>query len=310
MPRPRSPLSLPLSCLALALSLTAATPSLATPTDEANLLFEEGRRLLDEGSLDAACPKLERSFQLAPRLGTMLNLGACLERRGQLARALTMYESAATLARQQGRPDREATAREYAAQLEPKVGKLLLVIEDPSPDAVTQVDGETITARSGLVPLDPGERRLVVRAKGKLPYETTIHLDAGATTTTRIPKLAKAPEAPAEPHPAAEGSSPARTVAVLSGIGLGVVGIAVGTVFALQARSTYDDAKPNCDDRGCNDRGLATIDDARGQGDVATAAFVVAGVSFAASAALWLLWPSGRPGARSGARQGVGVFSF
>src|SRR4051812_28700343 len=53
---------------------SAPAPSAApAPTDEADALFEEGRRLMTEGHLPEACAKLEKSFQLAPRLGTMLN---------------------------------------------------------------------------------------------------------------------------------------------------------------------------------------------------------------------------------------------
>src|SRR5690242_3541508 len=136
-------------------------------TQEADALFEEGRRLLDAGQLPEACAKLERSFQLAPRLGTMLNLGACYELRGQLAHAIAIYERAATLARQQGRADREKIALDYAAALEGRVGKLVLVIEETSPQLVTQVDGETLSTQSGLVPLDPGRRRLSARVPGR-----------------------------------------------------------------------------------------------------------------------------------------------
>jgi hypothetical protein len=257
----------------------------AEPTQEADALFEEGRRLLDERRLPEACAKLERSFQLAPRLGTMLNLGACYELRGQLAHALAIYERAATLARQTGRTDREQVALDYAAALEAKVGKLVVVTQESSPELVTQVDGETISTRSGLVPLDPGRRRLVARVPGRRPFETTVDVVAGKNTTVTIPKLAV--EAPPEPQ------RDARPFILAGGLGLTVVSAGVGTFFGLRAKAKKDDAQ--CDASGCTADGLTTYDQARTAGTLSTVAFAVAGVALVATIALVMLLPRDRP---------------
>jgi hypothetical protein len=263
------------------------------PTQEADALFDEGRRLLDAGRLPEACGKLERSFQLAPRLGTMLNLGACYELRGQLAHALAIYERAATLARQQGRADREKIALDYAAALESRVGKLVVVTEETSPELVTQVDAETISTRSGLVPLDPGHRRLVARVPGHVPFETTVEIVAGKNTTVKIPRLALEARSEAggsgayKPPPASEGST--RTWILASGLGLTVVSAGVGTFFGLRAKAKKDESQ--CDATGCTPDGLATYNDARTAGTISTTAFVVAGVSLVATLAGLLFFP-------------------
>ncbi len=269
-----------------AFALTFAAPAVAAPTDEADALFEEGRRLMDEGKLPDACAKLERSFQLAPRLGTMLNLGACTERRGQLARAIALYERAATLARQTGRADREAVAREYAAALEAKVGKLVVVLEEPAADQLTQIDGETISTRGGLVPLDPGRRRLVARAAGRAPFEKVIDVTVGATITVKIPRLAALP--PAEDAPRASST---RTWVVASGVALTVVGASVGTYFGLRARSKHDAYTAQCDARGCTPDGLTLSEDARTAGNVSTVAFAVSGAALAGTIVALVLLP-------------------
>jgi hypothetical protein len=281
------------------------------PTDEADALFEEGRRLMDQGSLAEACPKLEKSFQLSPRLGTMLNLGSCFERRGQLARAIAIYERAATLARQQGRADREAAAREYAAKLEPKVGKLVVVLEEPSTALVTQVDGETISTRSDLVPLDPGRRRLTARSPGKAPFEVVLEVKPGATTTVTIPKLADAPTpaAPAAaphaaPPPPPPEDSTARTVGLVAGFGAAAVGIGLGTFFGLRAKSKHDASSSECDASGCTPQGLTLIDQAKTAGNLSTAAFVAGGVALAVTLTVMLVT------SKPSAKRPVAVLAF
>jgi hypothetical protein len=258
---------------------------------------------MDRGALAEACGKLERSFQLAPRLGTMLNLGSCFERRGKLARALALYERAATLARQQGRKDREAAAREYAVALEPKVAKLLIVTEEPSVDLVMQLDSEVVTARSGLVACDPGASVFSARVPGRAPFDVRLSLVAGTTTTVTVPKL-KVEQASALPPPQVEGR-PVRTAALVTGFALAGVGAGLGTFFGLRAKSIHDDSQRECDPSGCSANGLRLISDARTSGNVATIAFVASGAILAGTLAG--LFFTSRPAARTTASQATRV---
>jgi hypothetical protein len=251
---------------------------------------------MSQGALTEACPKLEKSFQLAPRLGTMLNLGSCFERRGQLARAIAVYERAATLARQQGRTDRETAARELAAALEPKVGKLLIVIEEPSRELVVQVDGETLSTRSGLLPLDPGRRHLTARALGKVPWEAILELKPGSTLTVTVPRLADEPSPPPPQSPALatpSEDSTLRTAGLIAGFGVAATGVTVGTIYGLLAKSRFTSSKGECDATGCSDRGISLIDDAKSAGNVSTAAFIVGGVALAVT--ITFLVVTGKP---------------
>jgi hypothetical protein len=295
--------------LVFAIDARAADPS----TREADHLFEEGRSLMDKGSLDAACPKLERSFQLAPRLGTMLNLGGCLERSGRLARAMAIYERAATMAREAGRPDREKAARELAASLEPRVSKLLVIIDDSSQGLVIEVDGEAISTRGGLVPIDPGERHLNARAPGKIPWSVTVNAQAGSTVRINVAALREAPpEVKAEPPPAPPPSRGVdlRTVGIIGGLGVTAVGATLGTVFALQAKSKNDEAGPHCDARGCDPTGKTLTDDALSAGNVATGAFIGAGVGLAITAAFLFVVPSAKTSVALAPTQGGSSLSF
>ncbi len=285
-----------LSVLALAFALVAA-PAWAEPTadvDQADALFQEGRALMDRGELAAACPKLQKSFQLSPRLGTMLNLGACFEKNGQLARSLAIYERAATVAREAGRPDRERAARELAAAVEPRVARLLLVFDERVVGLTVDVDGETVSLQGGLLPLDPGERRLVARAPGKSPYAVTLAAHAGETLRLNLRGLK---DEPTLSPPVIEGPAlvarpnTARTVGVVVGLSAVVAGAAIGAGFGLEALSKRNQSDPHCDSTGCDSAGETLIHQARTDGDVSTVAFAFAGAGLVGAAALLLFAP-------------------
>ena len=99
---------------AVATLLPPSTASADPATAEA--LFREGRRLLDEGKTDEACPKLAESQRLDPSAGTMLNLATCYEKNGQLASAWVTFKGAATAAQNANEVDRAKLARAKAAE--------------------------------------------------------------------------------------------------------------------------------------------------------------------------------------------------
>jgi hypothetical protein len=282
----------------LAVPARAQTPDLA----RADALFKEGRALMDRGELDLACPKLEESFRIAPRLGTMINLGGCFERRGQLSRALAMYERAATMARDAGRADREKAARELAARVERRVAKLIVELPTPSVEGlVVEVDAEAISLRAGLLPIDPGKRVVRARAPGKQTWSTEVTASPGATVRVTIPTLEsettaeKPTKSAVEPAPArlVEPTAPWRTPAVITAAAIGVGGVALGTVFGLKAKSKNDDAQPHCNAVGCDSNGVALIDQARSAGNISTVSFIVGGAALATAVVLYLVVPAG-----------------
>src|SRR5437868_5846248 len=64
----------------------------------ADVLFEQGRELLNSGSIAAACPKLEESLRLDRGIGTMLYLAECWKRAGKTASAWAQFREAEDLA--------------------------------------------------------------------------------------------------------------------------------------------------------------------------------------------------------------------
>jgi serine/threonine-protein kinase len=74
--------------------------------------------------------------------------------------------------------------------------------------------------------------------------------------------------------------------------GVGVIGLGVGTVFALQAKSNNDQALQNCRTPTlCSPMGLSLTNDAKNAATAADVAFGVGAAALAAGAVLWLTAP-------------------
>lgn len=83
---------------------------------QAQAAFQEGRRLLMAGSMLEACAKFEESNNLAPALGTLLNLAVCEEKAGRRDRACRFAAEATYRAAGTG-DMRERVARDLGTRL-------------------------------------------------------------------------------------------------------------------------------------------------------------------------------------------------
>ena len=317
----------------------------------AEALFEEGRKLMDAGQLAEACPKLEKSDAIDPAPGTQLNLASCYEKLGKTASSWATYKRAAASARARGQSDREKIAVDLAQKLEARLSRLNVVVPPASKVAGLSVRRNG-TSVDGImfgqdVPVDPGPQTIEASAPGHKPWSITVTLGAeGDNQRVTVPALdidpnaanASAPTAPA-PAPIAPVPAPApvplapppspppedtstgsgqRTLGLVVA-GVGVVGLGVGGIFALSARSKYSDSKGYClpsDPNKCNSQGVSLRDDARSAGNVAT---VLGGVGLAAlvgGAVLYFTAPSSKLAQAhalhigAGAAQGGGQLSF
>jgi len=282
----------------------------------AQALFDQAKSLMAAGKASEACPKFEESQKLDPGSGTLINLALCYEKTGRTASAWAAYRDAAASAAVAGNKERERGARDRAAALAPKVSKL--TVEVP---ADARVEGLTVT-RDGVdvgpaqwgvpIPTDAGKHELVAKAPGYSDWRSNVELGAGgAVNTVTVPKLTAAetpavapvsaaaaapPEqsAPAETAPAESksgGLGGQRIVALVAG-GVGLAGVAVGTIFGLQAMSKHDTAKKTCDDTACTTQdGVDAGNDAHQAGTISTIGMIVGGVGLAAGVTLWLTAP-------------------
>ena len=229
----------------------------------ADSLFNAGKALLESGQNVDACAKFAESKRLAPGLGVTLYLADCYERIGRTASAWTEFRSAEGLARE--RSDKRAdVARGRAQALEAKLNRLTITVAPTVPQSGLQIlrDGAAVSSEEwGLaVPVDPGDHVVVVASPGHAQRTFPAHVGPEApSATVRVdrledaaPAIASAPTptpapAVATPAPApAPASVPARRSrrdAPLDWRRLaaaGVVGVALGAVFGLGAKSKLD----------------------------------------------------------------------
>jgi hypothetical protein len=287
-------------------------------------LFEEGRAEMRDGHYAEACAKFADSKTLDPGAGTMLNLAYCYEKIGKKARAWSEYQSAAAAAHGAGRSEWEGAARARAAQLEGKVGWVVVHLEKGTDaiDIEIRIDGEplAISAADRPTPTDLGRHEVSVRAMGKRSWSTTFEVDEQHVPTVEVPPLEPVPpppppvETPVPPArtpaagPPARPGPGARRIAAIAMGAFGAVALGVAAGFALSARSTYDGAA--CSGTLCTAQGRSARDSAYDQAAVSSVAFAT---GLGAAAGAGFLWWSARvelpgvPAETSAAKAGWGL---
>jgi len=251
-----------------------------------------------EGRYVEACPKLAESQALDPAPGTQLNLADCFERSGLTASAQREFEQVAQAAESKGEMERAAIARARIKQLEPKLTKLKISVP---PQA--RVPGLLLLQNSSVIPeadwgreraIDPGKFVIEARAPGRRSYRNEFSLRGDAAThELSIPQLLPDVEPQA---PSAEPSH--RRADWLQGggigmMGLGAVGLTLGTVFGVRAVTLYHRSQgEGCDvnDR-CPPGALETRRSAVHSGNASTVSFIVGGALLAGGAGLYV-WGS------------------
>lgn len=213
---------------------------------------------------------------------------------------------------------REDAAKEVA-QIEPRLANLTVKVEGPGA-AEANVDMDGVKVPIALVgvarPADPGQHTLQATANGAAADPQVVTLKEGGAATVTLVLKPVAGGAPVAPPPTAEpAASPPMTTAAAAdtnsaaqsggnglrtasyvSFGVGAVGLVMGTVFALKAKSKYNDGNALCN--GHDPCELSSADAAQREqlgkdGDSAKTlsivGFAVGGVGVAAGATLFIL---------------------
>ena len=193
-----------------AVLVVVAVSAVAHANPAAEKVFQDGKALLAEGKTDEACDAFRRSQELEARVGTLLNLADCEERRGRIATAWVAFVDARALAMRLN--DARATlADQRAAALAPKLSYLTMKVATAGrPEGlVVRRNGASVpTAELDLeVPLDPGRYEIEASAPGLVAWKQSIELALGQRATIEIPALVVDPAAPA-PKPAVTAELP------------------------------------------------------------------------------------------------------
>jgi hypothetical protein len=304
--------------LAFGLSLALCAPgALAQERDvaAAQAMFDQARELAQQGKYAEACPKFQESNRLDPGIGTQFHLADCYEHSGRLASAWALFVDVAAQARVSGQLDREKVLLERAQQLQPRLPKLQVNVPEGSKTAGLEIRRNGILVGSAQwgtpMPIDPGDVELSIAAPGKQTLRQTIHLEESKILSYSVPALVDAaPSTPPPTTPAAEPSAagrhappaapqPVTETSTVNGnrpwiIGLGVVGVVglgVGTTFALLAKSKFEDSKKECDNDDvnlCSSRGVQLRNSALTRGNVATVGFAAGAGALIGAGIAWL----------------------
>ena len=204
--------------IVFAVSLAISAVGHASPAAEK--LFQDGRAFMNQGKLAEACDAFRRSTELEPRVGTLLNLANCEEKRGHFAVAWSTFIEARALAKRQN-DERAAEADKRAAALAPKLSYLTIKVASRPPQLVVKRNSTDVpnAELDHEVPVDPGTYAVEASAPGHAPYKQSIDIALGSHAVIEIPALTSTGEPPAPEQP---GAAPAFTRRYAVGAAFGV----------------------------------------------------------------------------------------
>jgi hypothetical protein len=191
-------------------------------------------------------------------------------------------------------------ARELAAT-DARLPAVMLAAEDEASNGLSAVrvtmDGKPLLDRLGgaATVVDPGEHRFTFEADGFRPTETTavLHERERLRVLVFLDRSGAPGGGPSTTVPAASTGRWQRDLGLALG-GASIGGVAVGVVWAVMSKATYEHAiEAECGGgtNGCSAQGIADGQTAHDQATVATAGFAAAGALLAAGAALYLFAP-------------------
>jgi tetratricopeptide (TPR) repeat protein len=234
--------------LAACLSLVVAPAARAQPVDRraaAQVLFEQGRVLMNANRYAEACTKLEESHQIEPASGTLLNLADCYEQIGRTATAYEVFLDVAAIASQSPSLAKyETFARERANALQPKLSKMRVTVSATATGLSVHRDGIVLGPSDwgAAVAVDPGQHVVEASAPDKWDFRIMRYVPPGAALiTVDVPALVdKSSKAPSPASSAASASAapppdaPAgawRWPVGYTSMGLGLAAAGAGTFF-------------------------------------------------------------------------------
>jgi hypothetical protein len=286
------------------------TAAAQTTAAQAEQLFRDGKKLMEQKQYGEACDAFQASQRLDPTVNTLANLADCREKNGQLASAWGLFLDLARQLRGDAKQSRLLqTATDRAAKLEPRLSYLIINVPDEA-----RIEGLSIT-RNGqtvesaqwnrAIPVDGGEHIVEAKAPGHEAWSTKVLVnvehDKDSVDVPRFKEMALPDPDPVEPMgevttPIEPGGAPTRMtgrrkVALALGVGGGVVLGAAG-YFELAARSSYDDAAMTSQTQARRDEKLDAANRQRG---IAVGAAIAGGALIGAAAYLWITGAA-RPG--------------
>ena len=281
------------------------------PSSTADRMFQEGRTALAEENYELARSHFERSYKIDPALGTLLNLAVCEEKLGKLRAALGHLQEALDKA-EQGDQRRPLIAQRLA-RLESRVPRLTIRPSRPlDPGVRLSLDANPLAAADigKTLRLDPGTHVLDCAGPRGERCTTVFKLEEGqdavqvptVSTPTPMPpsdppSSSRISEMPRGPEKAPASKAPAgaerRSFAYAAG-GFGLASIAVGLIAGASVLHQKGVVAAHCDERECDDEGLAAAEKGKTMSAVSTLATGIGVVIMGASVYVLVTAPSAK----------------
>jgi len=269
-----------------------ADPAPDPKIEKADQLFAEGKALLESNLLEA-CKKFDASLQENPAaIGTLLNVALCDEKLGKVATAVARFSEARVRAKEQGLPEHIRAAEEHIAALTPSVPHLTIKLTEKLPETKILLDDNVLALDAiANVPVDPGDRVIVVSAPARLPYRTKLVIGKGEHQDVVVPALARSVTIKSSQLLLGQITTIAGGAAAGAGLGIGL--------YARHLyRQQFDDGRCTSDkDKGnrCSPEGQKQTDRAHTLGNVGTVVGVAGVLVAGAGAYLWYRSPKSTP---------------
>jgi hypothetical protein len=322
-------------CVATLAAAPWARAQTASPEDiaSARVLGTEGVRLAESGDCSSAVPKLEAAERLYHAPTTLERLGECQVSLGRLVAGTESLNRVVRETLPPGAPQAFMVAQQRAQQVLatalPRIGKLRIHVEGAPIDKVTvTVDGATVPSAlfDADRATDPGAHEVRAAAPGYKPTALSVQVAPGVESPVSLKlepdanAVAGALDSSTSPlQPGAQGGSPGAAVFSAStpaspasgspnrapayvAFGVGVVGVAVGSVFgvmALGTKSTLDSAC-NSGKTSCPSASQSDIDALSSRALISNIGFAVGIVGVAVGTVL-LITSHGSEGATASA---------
>jgi hypothetical protein len=234
-----------------------ATLALAGPAEDtakAREAFVAGQGLYSDGKFAEALKRFEASYALKPHPATVFNIARCLDKTGDLVRAMTSYKEYLRLAPSATDADEVTKAIvSIESRLQAKGTQHVLVYTEPT-TATVSIDGREVGAASPVATvLAPGQHSVVITAPGYERYERSFALGATrsleltvslstattppvAGTTTPSTTTTSAPKEAVTTPPLVSAAAPRKRVFtwIAGGVAVASAGASLGTFFAMR----------------------------------------------------------------------------
>ncbi|MEZ4369278.1 MAG: hypothetical protein R3B07_00575 [Polyangiaceae bacterium] len=291
-------------------ALALAPAALAKPSWKeiaaANKAAAKGRAAEKRGDFQAALEAYEESGGHVDSSANRRRLARAKAGLGRLLEARAELEH--VLSDDTASKGQKQSAQKELDELERRIPKV--AFEVPADFAGhLELDGSAVGDPSQAQSVDPGKHTVHASAEGFEDFELSLELEEGESKTatielTPLPKQSASPPKQAEQ---VESTSLTRPLGYVS-LGVGVVGVALGSYFGLQAKSTRDELGDACAQDRCPADLKAKYDDGKQQALFSTVGFAVGAAGLVTGVVLLMLAPSETE--QGPVQAGVGVDSF